>query len=194
MEQSTIIRIIRIMLIIIVLGLLIWFIIWLFSPRQSSQPQDTASDTSTQQEQYDVVRYVQDGEITGPEEHYTIVITVSSASRRIDIYQGYNTSPLRSESFANSEASYGAYYAALKNVGFFTVRDDPSNTDRTSYCPLGIRYSYLAGNDISNPSLNSWSASCSAKAGTFAGSKADVKTLFKNQIPEYSTFIKGITL
>lgn len=194
MEQSTIIRIIRIVLIIVVLGLLIWFIIWLFSPKQSTPPPETPADTSAQQEQYDTVRYVQDGEITAPETHYSIVITVSATSRRIEIYQGYNSAPLRSESYTNSSASYDAYYAALKNVGFFAVRDDPNNTDRTSYCPLGIRYSYLAGNDISDPELNSWSASCSAKAGTFAGNKADVKTLFKKQIPDYTNFVKGITL
>lgn len=194
MEQTTVIRIIRIVLIILVLGLLIWFIIWLFSPKQSTSPQDTPTDTSAQQEQYDTVRYVQDGEITAPETHYSIVITVSATSRRIEVYQGYNAAPLRSESYTNSSASYDAYYAALKNVGFFAVREDPNNTDRTSYCPLGIRYSYIAGNDISNPSLNSWSASCSARAGTFAGSKGDVKTLFKNQIPDYSTITKGIAL
>ena len=42
MEQTTIIRIIRIVLIVIVLGLFIWFVIWLFSPNnhplQKNQP------------------------------------------------------------------------------------------------------------------------------------------------------------
>ena len=194
MEQSTIIRIIRIVLIIVVLGLFIWFIIWLFSPKQASEPQEATPDTAAQQEQLETVKYVQDGEITAPEEHYSIVVTVNATSRRIEVYQGYSTAPLRSESYTNTPASYDAFYAAIKNVGFFAVRDDPNNTDRTSFCPLGIRYSYLAGNDITNPSLNTWSASCSPRAGTFAGSKADVKTLFTNQIPEYSTFIKGITL
>ncbi len=194
MEQSTIIRIIRIVLIVIVLGLFIWFVMWLFSPKQSDEPQEPTPDATAQQEQLETVKYVQDGEITGPEEHYSVVIIVNATSRRIEIYQGYNTAPLRSESYTNSPASYDAFYAAIKNVGFFAVREDPNNTDRTSFCPLGIRYSYVAGNDITNPSLNSWSASCSAKAGTFAGNKGDVKTLFTNQIPEYSTFIKGVTL
>jgi hypothetical protein len=194
MEQTTIIRIIRIVLIVIVLGLFIWFVIWLFSPKQSSAPEEPAAETTTQQEQFDNVRFVQDGEITAPEQHYTIAITINATSRRIDIYQGYNTASIRSESYTNSSASYDALYAALNNVGFFSTRDDPNNLDRTSYCPLGIRYSYQAGSDIANPSLNSWSASCSAKAGTFAGNKSDVKTLFKNQIPDYSTFTKDITL
>lgn len=193
MEQATIIRIIRIILVVLVLILFIWFIIWLFSPKGEETP-DSQTNTTTQQEMYDAVRFVQEGEITAPQNHYSIVITVTAASAHIDIYNGYDVGPLRSESYVNNQASYDAFYSALKQVGFFLIRDDPKGADRNSYCPLGIRYSYVAGNDIVSPSLNSWSASCSARAGTFAGNKSSVKTLFKNQIPDYTTITKGVNL
>ncbi|HPD98828.1 MAG TPA: hypothetical protein PLJ04_02875 [Candidatus Saccharibacteria bacterium] len=191
-----VIRIIRIVLILLVLFLFIWLIIWLFRPsKPSNEPaQPTTPEATAQQEQLQNVRYVQDGEITGPEQHYSIVITVNATSRRIDIYNGYNVGPMRSESYINNQASYDAYYSALKNVGFFSTRDNTDNVDRTSYCPLGIRYSYIAGNDLTDPVLNSWSASCNRRAGTFAGNAGNVKTLFKNQIPDYATLTKGINL
>ena len=189
-----IIRIIRIVLVILAVVLLIWFVIWLFSPKGTETPETQPADTSAQQEVYAAVRYVQDGEITAPPNHYSIAITVTAASARIDVYNGYDVGPVKSESYVNNQASYDAFYNALINEGFFATRDDPTGADRNSYCPLGIRYSYQAGNDIANPSLNSWSASCSIRAGTFDGNKTNVKTLFKNQIPDYSTITKGVTL
>ena len=193
MEQ-TVIRIIRIVLVVLALALFIWFIIWLFSPKGSNTPETPTVTAPAQVETFGTVRYVQDGEITAPEEHYTIAITITNNSRTATVYNGYNTGAIRTKSYANNQASYDAFYAALKNEGYFNSRDNLNNLDRTSYCPLGIRYSYQAGNDIAAPKQDTWSASCSAKAGTFAGNKANVKTLFKNQIPDYSEVTKGITL
>lgn len=195
MEQSTIIRIIRIALILLVLGLFIWFIMWLFSPKESEEPApEQPVDTSAQVEQFATVRYVQDGQITAPEQHYSIIVTVNAFSRRLEVVQGYNASVIRSQNYENTTASYDAFYAAIKNVGFFVEREDTSGSDRTSVCPLGVRYSYLAGSDISNPTLNTWGASCGAKIGTFGGNAGQVKTLFKDQIPDYSTLTKDISL
>jgi hypothetical protein len=193
MEQ-TVIRIIRILLVLLALALFIWFIVWLFSPKGVDTTEPVVTEAPAQQEVFGTVRYVQDGEITAPEEHYSIVITVTNNSRVITVYNGYNMGAIRTKSYANNQASYDAFYAALKNEGYFNSRDNLNNLDRTSYCPLGIRYSYQAGNDIAAPTQDTWSASCSAKAGTFAGNKANVKTLFKNQIPDYSDVTKGITL
>lgn len=192
--EPTIIRIIRIALVLLALVLFIWFIVWLFSPKNTNDEATQPVDTPAQQEQLAAVRYVQDGEITAPEKHYSIAITITATSRHIDVYNGYDVGPTRSESYPNNQASYDAYYAALVNVGFFSTKENLTGADRNSYCPLGIRYSYQAGNDIAYPTVDSWSASCSAKAGTFAGSKTDVKTLFKKQIPDYTEITKGVTL
>lgn len=195
MEQATIIRIIRIVLIILVLGLFIWFIMWLFSPKESSEtPTEQPTDTTSQVEQYDTVRYIQDGQITAQEQHYSVQITIDAVSRKVEVLQGYNGSVIRSQSYANTSAAYDAFYAAIKNVGFFNKRDNVSGADRTSACPFGQRFSYQAGTPISSLSLNTWSASCNAKIGTFAGNASGVKTLFKEQIPDYATLTKGISL
>lgn len=188
------VKIIKIILIFLAIAFFILLIIWLFRP---SNPDSVTEETATEEvvpEQYSTVRYVQEGEITAPEEHSTIVITISGNSRRIEVFRGYNTGPKRSESLANNNASYDAFYAAIKASGFFNERNANEAYGRDGYCPLGIRYDYQAGTDINMPSYDTWSASCSSKAGTFAGSKGTVKTLFKNQIPEYSTITKGVKL
>ena len=188
------VKIIKIVLIFLAIAFFILLIIWIFRP---GSPDSVTEETATEEvvpDQYGTVRYVQEGEITAPEEHNTIVITISNNSRRIEVFRGYNTGPKRSESFANSDASYDAFYAAIKASGFFNEREASGNYSRDGYCPLGVRYDYQAGTDINMPNYNTWSASCSSKAGSFAGSKGTVKTLFKKQIPEYSNITKGVKL
>jgi hypothetical protein len=193
--ESTVIRIIRIVLILVVLGLLIWFIIWLFSPKGSDTP--TAEEETSQTipaEIYTNVQYVQAGEITAPEEHFSISITVSASSRTIQVYQGYEGVVVNSQTYTNDQSSYDAFYAALQQIGYFSERTPAQEVDRNSYCPLGIRYSYIAGNDLNNPNQNTWNSTCSSRNGTFGGNGGQARTLFKNQIPDYTTITKGVQL
>ena len=177
------------------LGLFIWFILWLFSPgKEPDVPTEQPIDTPTQVEQFDAVRYVQDGQITAQEQHYSVQITIDSGSRRIDVMQGYNGNIIRSQSYSNTIASYDAFYAAINNVGFFVKRENANGADRVGVCPFGIRYSYQAGSPISELSLDTWGSSCGTKTGTFGGNASQVKTLFKEQIPDYSTITKDISL
>ena len=190
MDEAPGVRIVRIILVILAVILFISLIIWIFRPNTP----DPTEDLNTGPVQFSTVRYVQEGEITAPENHYSIVITVSSTSRRIEVYRGYDVGPKRSDTFTNNQASYDALYAGLTTSGFFNEREDSNNLDRQGYCPLGIRYDYEAGDDIAIPTYSTWGASCSSRAGTFAGKASTVKRLFTNQIPEYREFIKGVRL
>lgn len=190
MDDAPGVRIVRIILIVLAVILLISLIIWIFRPRTP----DPVDEIVSAPQQYSAVRYVQEGEITAPEEHNTIVITVTSTSRRIEVYRGYDVGPKRSDTFPNNQASYDKFYAGLKSSGFFESRENTNDLDREGFCPLGKRFDYQAGTDIAIPEYDVWGASCSARAGTFAGKASTVKRLFTNQIPEYSTFIKGVRL
>jgi hypothetical protein len=190
MDEAPGVRIVRIVLIVLAVLLLISIVIWIFRPK-TPDPIDTVSNEPVQ---YSAVRYVQEGEITAPENHNTIVITVTATSRRIEVYRGYDVGPKRSDTFPNNQASYDQFYAGLTSSGFFFEREDKNNLDRMGYCPLGIRYDYLAGNDIAIPDYDTWGASCNSKAGTFAGKSGTVKSLFTKQIPEYSKFVQGVNL
>ena len=195
MSESLIIRIIRIVLLLVILAGIVWFVIWIFSPKRPSTSNETPpSSEVVEQPNYTNVQYVQEGEVTAPEDHYSIVITINNTSRTIAIYNAYQPVAITTQSFANSQVSYDSLYAALVSSGFFAKKDNKDNYDRAGYCPLGIKYDYKAGNDINFPDFSSWSASCSIKAGTFNGNKSDVKKLFTNQIPDYKTITEDVTL
>lgn len=191
MEEAPGVKIIRIILIILAIILFVSFIIWIFRPRTPDAVEETVPTAPVQ---YSAVRFVQEGKIVAPENHNSIVITITSTSRRIEVYRGYDVGPKRSESFPNNQASYDSFYSALKSSGYFESRDNRNNLDRNGYCPLGTRFDYQAGNDIAIPTQNTWGASCSAQAGTFAGRAGTVRSLFTRQIPEYNKFIQGVTL
>jgi hypothetical protein len=181
-------------LLILVLVGIVWFVIWLFTPNSNTDPEPTADTTQQEPTVYANVQFVQDGEITAPENHYSIIITVNNASRTISIYNAYKPVAIKTQSYPNSQVSYDSFYAALNSSGFFATRENKAGYDRAGYCPLGIRYDYKAGKDISFPDFSSWSASCNARAGTFAGDKSQVKKLFTNQIPNYTEYIDGVSL
>lgn len=191
MEESPSVKIIRIILIILAIILFVSFVIWIFRPRTPDTVEETVAPATVQ---YPAVRFVQEGRIVAPEDHNSIVITITSSSRRIEVYRGYDVGPKRSESFPNNQASYDRFYASLKSSGFFASRDNRNNLDRNGFCPLGTRFDYQAGNDISTPTQNTWGASCGGQSGTFAGKAGTVRTLFIRQIPEYNKFIQGVTL
>lgn len=192
MDEAPGVRIVRIILIVVFIILLVSFVIWLFRPKNVTPPPTV--EAPKESVKYSAVRYVQEGEITAPENHNTIVITVTNSSRRIEVYRGYDTGPKRSESYPNNQESYDKFYSALVSSGYFSERENKNDLDREGYCPLGIRYDYVAGNDIAYPDYETWGASCSSKAGTYAGKSSTVRTLFKNQIPEYRDITKGVSL
>ncbi|MBP9820766.1 hypothetical protein KBC85_01350 [Candidatus Saccharibacteria bacterium] len=198
MEYRTI-RTIRIILVIVFIFLAILLIVWLFRPKpkedQNSSQQQTQQEEQVQQEQQlNTVRYIQRGNITAPEEHYRIEITISASARRVDVFKGYDKPAERSEVLTNTQASYDQFYAGLKTTGFFNTREPDVVVDAEGACPLGIQYWFVGGKDIAVPSLKSWTVSCSSKQGTFAGNRSTVHTMFTNQIPTYSKFVQGVSL
>ena len=198
MEYRTI-RTIRIILVIVFIILAILLIVWLFRPKpkedqNSSQQQTQQEEQAQQEQQLNTVRYIQRGNITAPEEHYRIEVTISASARRVDVFKGYDKPAERSEVLTNTQASYDQFYAGLKTTGFFNTREPDVIVDAEGACPLGIQYWFVGGKDIAVPSLKSWTVSCSSKQGTFAGNRSTVHTMFTNQIPTYSKFVQGVSL
>jgi hypothetical protein len=155
----------------------------------TNEPQTLASFASSGA----VASYTQQGRITSPEEHRSIVITVSSNERKIDIFAGYNGRVISSERLSNTVDSYQNFLAGLENAGFTLSRTSPSGDSVEGKCPLGTRFIYNISNvpDIKTPT---WSTSCQSKDGTFAGNRNTVKQLFQNQIPDYKELTQSVRL
>ncbi len=131
-----------------------------------------------------------DGKIVAEETHRSVRITVSQDSRTLEIIQGYNGNVIKTEKYPNTRASYSVFLEALDLAGFAKSKESTIKL-KDGVCPLGNRYSYkvLEGTDTKQ---DLWSSSCSSKTGTFFGDSGLVRTLFKNQIPEYNKAVQGV--
>ena len=131
------------------------------------------------------------GRLVGDESHREIRITVTPTERRLEILGGYDETVLNSTSYPNTQSAYENFLSALARQGF-TSKKDSTISDPRGVCPTGNRYIYDLSDGGSHVS-NIWSSSCD-KNGTFAGHGPTIRELFRQQIPDYTKQITGVTL
>jgi hypothetical protein len=104
---------------------------------------------------------------------------------------GYDGSVVRQDVFPNTVDSYGVFLRSLDSLGFTKVNKTTIKDER-GQCPLQSRYVYRLADNGSDV-IRSWSTSCGT--GSFAGSRASVRTLFQRQIPSatYSDYVRGLS-
>lgn len=139
------------------------------------------------------VRYTVKGPIVGNEQHRSIRITIDRNTRTVDVLEGYEARVIKTQSTSNTQDAYQAFAEALNGVGFTKAFDAQGRGSEDQLCPLGQRYSFELAPGMSD-SFRTWSNSCTANQGTFAGNRGVVQTLFQRQIPNYGQFISGIQL
>lgn len=132
------------------------------------------------------------GKIVGNDDFQSIRISISPTERRIQILKGYNDVVESEQVFGNTPAGYEVFAHALSKAGYSLQRRS-KNEEFLGSCPLGRRFLYQL-NENGNQVLNLWSSTCGHKEGTFGGDVATVQQLFKNQIPQYSTITRDISL
>ena len=138
------------------------------------------------------VSWTQQGPVVGEDERRAVRVTVSASERKIEILDGYEETVERSQTYPNSPDAYNTFLRSLKEAGFSKERT-VSQPDEKAVCPLGNRFIYDL-TDGSNQIVRTWSASCSTTLGPFAGNSNLTRSLFQNQIPDYSTQIKNVKL
>lgn len=143
------------------------------------------AETSTQ------VRFTQNGQINAREDHRVLQITIGQNERTITIFSGYQGSVLKSETFLNDPDAYRALLASLHNNGFTKHREASRFIIPLGACSSGSRFNYdiINGSDTEQ---SLWGTSCGGE-GTFAGNGNSVRTLFKNQIPNYNDIVRGVS-
>lgn len=138
------------------------------------------------------VRLTIDGAVVGLENHQLIRITINPSSRTVEVLKGYNGEVVRTQNLSNDQAAFTRFLIALNTYGY-TRENTQASKDERGVCPLGLRYIYEASY-TSGPSLRSWSSSCGGKNERFLGIVSSVQQLFRNQIPNYSKFVSGVSL
>jgi hypothetical protein len=137
------------------------------------------------------VRYTLDGPITADQKHVGIRITVNNISATIETYHGYGKTVTQTKTYINTQESYANFLRALQLAGYTSGSTDPKKTDERGFCPLGNRYIFEVvnrGEDLQR----FWFSSCGQ--GTFRGKSPLVRTLFRQQVPDYDATVTGLNL
>lgn len=125
--------------------------------------------------------------------HREIHMEITASNRTLKIIKGYNGQIESETKLGNNYNAYEVFAQALYNEGFSKARK--VKDDRyAGQCPNGIRYELSVVKQDANDQKTLWHTTCSTKYGTYAGSKTDVRSLFKKQFEEYSLLTKGVSL
>lgn len=138
------------------------------------------------------VSMITDGRVNGDDIHRAIRITISRDQRTIDILQGYGGIVIDSRQYYNTLNAYDVFLRSLKVHNFLLVRRNVRNTDDRGQCALGHRYIFEL-NQQGEQLSRLWSSTCNG-IGTFAGSTANLQSLFRLQIPEYDQITARVQL
>lgn len=131
------------------------------------------------------------GAINALENHRTIQIIITPTTRTINVYSGYNGQVLKTKTYNNTQNAYGEFVTALGRAGFTRERKIESNVNPEAICPTGSRTHYKLY-EGSEEAMNLWTATCTT--GSYGGNVSLTNTLFKTQIPDYSTITSGVNI
>ena len=136
-----------------------------------------------------VVRLTIDDRIEAEEDHYSIQITVGRDERTVEVIRGYEGDVVNTQTFGNSQESYTVFLKSLQYQGYTIGDKDKAKADERGLCPTSRRYIYEVVNPSGDVTQRFWSSEC--KVGTFQGNGTVIRNLFRAQIPEYRTHVRG---
>lgn len=138
-----------------------------------------------------VVRMVVSGRVNIDQEHRSASVVIGRTSNSIELVGGYQGNVLSSKTYASNESAYATFLRALDLQGYTKGNDNPKLEDSRGQCPNGKVYSFqiITG---SATVQDFWTTSCGG--GTFRGNTNVVRTLFREQIPDYREIVRGTGL
>lgn len=138
-----------------------------------------------------IVRMVVSGPVNINQEHRSVDVTIGRNSNTIELVGGYQDNVLSTRTYQSNEDAYATFLRALDLQGYTKGNTDSDREDSRGYCPTGKVYTFqiITG---SATVQNLWTTSCGG--GTFRGNTNVVRTLFREQIPDYRDIIRGTGL
>lgn len=123
--------------------------------------------------------------------HQQMRIDVSKYSSDIYLYNGYENTLVKNETFPSNPKAYTDFLNGLELAGYTKGNPDKALANWQGYCPFGVRYIYEII-DGAKTVQQYWSTSCGAQQPkTFLGNTTTVTGLYKAQIPDFSTFTQN---
>lgn len=172
------------------IGLIVLTFILIFKAFSGGDSAPKKIDLNSYADTGAVMRLTIDGPVKSNEEHKRLRITVSRDQVLYEEIQGYQGTLKVSQTYPSNPEAYAAFLHSLTIAGFTKglVGDDAPKDER-GYCPLGNRYIYEASSAGEN-FIRWWSTSCSSSQGTFRGQSGVIRSLFKQQVPDYGKINK----
>lgn len=138
-----------------------------------------------------VMKMTVSGKVNADQEHSSVNVVIGRSSNKIELIEGYEGRVVQTKTYESNENAYATFLRALDLQGYTKGNDDPDREDSRGVCPTGKVYTFeiITGSDTVQ---RFWTTSCGG--GTFKGNTAVVRTLFRAQIPDYSTVIRGTGL
>jgi hypothetical protein len=134
------------------------------------------------------------GIVNGDEMHRSIRVTISSDSRQLEIIEGYSGDVISRKTFYNTEEAYAVFLRAINGAGFLAkLPKSKFPADERGQCPLGQRYIFTLNQDDEDLS-RTWASTCGRAVGTSGANTSTLLTLFRNQIPNYSSLTSDVNL
>ena len=138
------------------------------------------------------VRLTIDGPINADQTHQQVRITVDQTDVTYQQIQGYDSTVVNNQTFANNQNSYYAFLRALVTAGFTKGNNNSDLRDETGYCPLADRFVFElsdGGSDIERY----WTTTCGSPKTYLGNTKLTVE-LFQAQVPNNNGLAAGLDL
>lgn len=138
-----------------------------------------------------VMRYTAEGPVVANQNYNEVRITIGRDANTIEVVQGYEGQVVKAKTYPNNREAYGSFLRALQLLGYTNGVENSGLDDERGYCPGGNRYVYeiISGSaDVQRY----WKGTCGV--GTFQGQSQNIRALFRKQIPDYGTFVTGLSV
>ncbi len=138
-----------------------------------------------------VMRLTTEGPVNADQNHRVVRITIGRDQNMIEEIRGYQGSVVKQQTYANNQQAYETFLKSLQLLNFTKGNTKSTIVDDRGYCPTGYRYTYEIVSGSTTPE-HFWGSSCGQ--GNFQGLSANIRALFKAQIPDYAQFVSSSRL
>lgn len=130
-----------------------------------------------------------DGRVIANSQHQLYKITVSRDDVTYQRINGYDGQVVKTQIYANTEASYATFLKSIQKGAFSQGNNDPKGKDERGYCAQGQRYIFEIAKD-GEDLMRYWDTSCGTPK-TFLGMTGYIMQLFQAQVPNFDNVNTG---
>lgn len=201
MDRSGLQRIFPIALIVIVIVIAIAALVSLGqsifgggSGEPEQEQVNVGKEALTETQSTSSIRMSVRGPIVASENFHSYDITISPEKRNMTTYVGYVGKQVGTKNYSNNRQAYEQLVFALDRAGMMdgTPLEGDAN-DLRGICATGLIYQFeVLSSSTSVQSL--WTTSCKSISGSLTASRSSLTNLFQDQIPDFNTLSRKISL